>query len=55
MKDIVDRFIDSKLIDNFKFFQKLLKDEVVKLNSIKGELEVTLNTQISQINQNSDK
>lgn len=55
VKEMVDRFIDGKLIENFKFFQKLLKDEVAKLASIKEELEGTLGSQISQINQNAER
>lgn len=52
---MVDRFIDGKLIENFKFFQKLLNDEVTKLASIKEELEGTLGSQISQINQTAER
>lgn len=50
-----DKFIDAKLIDNFQFFQKNLKDEIRKLNNIKEELESTMNNQISQISESRDK
>jgi hypothetical protein len=43
----VDRFVDQKLVENFKFFEKKLKDDVKNAQAMKDELESSLNRQIS--------